>query len=203
MNKSQRDNIKRTFHNVSVSTPEHEEQLQGETLAIAEQNGHIMQAFSLPNKLHPRYTRSHCSDCDRDIIVNTYPRTENEKPMRGTALTEQCGPTEGPYKALRSSEDFNGPYVDFDDEQERLEFLEKPFTSITAPNELDVANAHDLFEFTPANARLLAGSWELLQTTKKLIELVGYMNSLQLGATGQNTNAAAKELIKRIERKGK
>lgn len=65
--------------------------------------------------------------------------------------------TPGPWKPLRSFEDFDGPYYDPEPED-----LLRPFVKIGSASG-NVVNAHDLFEFkNEADARLIAAAPELL-----------------------------------------
>lgn len=75
--------------------------------------------------------------------------------------------TPGPWKACRAHEGFDGPYYDIDPD-ERAEYDAKPFVSIEAKGGERVTNAHDLFTFKPANARLIAAAPELLEALKAL-----------------------------------
>lgn len=69
--------------------------------------------------------------------------------------------TPGPWKACRSHEDFDGPMFDIDPE-DQAEYDARPFVGILAATGT-VATAHDLFEFKPEDARLIAAAPGLLE----------------------------------------
>lgn len=73
--------------------------------------------------------------------------------------------TKGPWKPCKSHEDYNGPYFDIDPEDQPM-YDQKPIVSIQASDGTSVANAHDLFEFTEANAKLISAAPDLLDALK-------------------------------------
>lgn len=70
--------------------------------------------------------------------------------------------TPGPWKPCRAHEDQNGPLWPLDDE-ERADLERRRYTQIIAANGETVAAAHDLFEFTEANAHLIAAAPQMLE----------------------------------------
>lgn len=75
--------------------------------------------------------------------------------------------TPGPWKFCRSNEDFDGPMFDVDPEDELL-----PITRIEAKGKV-IAEAHDLFEFREANARLIAAAPDLLEALQEFLRNPG------------------------------
>lgn len=81
--------------------------------------------------------------------------------------------TPGPWKACRSSEDFDGPYFDPIDEEDAARLAGLPFTSIQAQGNVNVTSAHDCFEFKAADALLIAAAPDLLKACKLMATLSG------------------------------
>jgi hypothetical protein len=52
--------------------------------------------------------------------------------------------------------------------EEKSEYEKMPFVKIVSESGISVANAHDLFEFDPANARLIAAAPDLLEACNLL-----------------------------------
>ena len=72
--------------------------------------------------------------------------------------------TQGPWKALRSNEDWHGPMWDIEPDEEP-----SPFTRISAKDGQRVVACHDLCEIKPEDARLIAAAPDLLETLKDLV----------------------------------
>lgn len=83
-------------------------------------------------------------------------------------MTEQKF-TPGPWKACRSYEDFDGPYVEPDLEDVE-EYERQPFTRIYAKDGTAVMDAHDLFEMKEGNARLIAAAPDLLEACEDILK---------------------------------
>lgn len=73
--------------------------------------------------------------------------------------------TPGPWKACRSHETYDGTYFDIDPE-DAAEYASRPFVRIEAPGGRSVFNASDLFEFSEADAHLIAAAPDLLAVAK-------------------------------------
>ena len=77
-------------------------------------------------------------------------------------MTKQHTP--GPWKALRSNENWQGIMWDIDPDEDPV-----PFTRISDEAGNYVALAHDLFEFKPKDAQLIAAAPELLAALQDLV----------------------------------
>ena len=74
--------------------------------------------------------------------------------------------TPGPWKALRSNEDWHGPMWEIDPDEEAA-----PFTRISAKGGNYIVASHDLFEIKPKDAQLIAAAPDLLDALEDLIGL--------------------------------
>lgn len=100
--------------------------------------------------------------------------------------------TKGPWKAVRSHEEFAGPYFDIDPE-ERAEYDARPFTGIESAAGQKVVTAHDLFEFKKADALAIAKVPELLETALWAEAALGFL------ATKASTEEDRAEFRRRFE----
>jgi hypothetical protein len=73
--------------------------------------------------------------------------------------------TQGPWKALRSNEDWHGPMWDIEPDEEP-----SPFTRISAKDGQRVVACHDLCEIKPEDARLMAAAPDLLNALIQMLD---------------------------------
>ena len=73
--------------------------------------------------------------------------------------------TQGPWKALRSNEDWHGPMWDIEPDEEP-----SPFTRISAKDGQRVVACHDLCEIKPEDARLIAAAPDLLNALIQMLD---------------------------------
>lgn len=115
--------------------------------------------------------------------------------------------TEGPWKACKAHEDYDGPLWDIDPE-DQMEYDSKPITHIEGPNGMCIANAHDLFEFKEADAFLIEAAPDLLEFAE-IIDEEWHLahDALKAGDRDKVFNFLcdwqdkARQLIHKVERK--
>lgn len=97
--------------------------------------------------------------------------------------------TPGPWKALRSNEEFDGLLFERDPDDDPY-----PITRI-ASKDKTVAAAHDLFEFTEEDARLIVAAPDLLAALKSVLSMPDWDGTMLTSAARKQAKRRARAAI--------
>lgn len=97
--------------------------------------------------------------------------------------------TPGPWKACRAHEDFEGTIYDLDPDE-----TPGPIKRIEAKGKT-VAAAHDLFEFTEEDARLIEAAPDLLAVLKSVLAMPDWDGTMLTSAARKQAKRRARAAI--------